>query len=194
MAMTTPATSTVRRPATAAAVVLGGAVLALVGMFVTWFELTSAGQATTYVGTDSTAGAGTAGFSVVLIIAGILLFVRSRKGLGRGWAIATIVIAAFVTFLVVYSAAAPEDSVVQFEASSVSEQFGVSEEQAKEAIRSAVKSGQLQVASGPGAWVSAVGALVALVGGILGVRALPKRGVVAAQPMSAPPPPPPPAP
>jgi hypothetical protein len=130
----------------------------------------------------------------VLIIAGILLFVRSRKGLGRGWAIATIVMAAFVTFLAVYSAAAPEDSVVQFEASSVSEQFGVSEEQAEEAIRSAVESGQLQVASGPGAWVSAVGALVALVGGILGVRALPKRGVVAAQPMSAPPPPPPPAP
>jgi hypothetical protein len=81
--------------------------------------------------------------------------------------------------------------VVQFEASSVSEQFGVSEEEAKEAIRSAVESGQLEVASGPGAWVSTIGALAALVGGILGVRALPKRQAVAGQPMAAPPPPPP---
>ena len=185
MAMTT----TVRRPATASILLLVGSVVTFAGAFLQWFDMTTPQGSSAFNGVDSTAGAATAGLGAVLIALAALQWWRSRSGNGRGWSIAAIVVGAFVAFVAFSAAIAPESSLPFFEAKTVSEQLGVSEEVAAQALQQAIDAGRIEVSGGVGGWVSAVGSVLVLAGGIIGARKL-REPVVTSSPAAVPPPPP----
>ena len=184
------AMTTVRRPSTASVLLLVGAVTTFVGAFLEWFDMTTPQGSKTFNGVDSTAGAATAGFGAVLIALAAVQWWRSRSGNGRVVSIIAIVVGAFVAFIAFYAAIAPETSLPFFEAQTVSEQLGVSEEAASQALQQAIDAGTIEVSGGVGGWVSAIGSVHVLAGGIVGARKM-RSGMVTTSPASAVPPPPP---
>jgi hypothetical protein len=184
-------TSTTSRPTTAvAALVVGGGVV-VVGAILEWFSLSSGGESESVAGTDFSVGLGVLVFGVLAALSGLLLWLRSKRGARRGWAIAGIVFAVLMLIVSGWTAFAPESALAQFAAADVSEQLGVSESAAKAAIEAAIDQGLLSASAGIGAFVSLVGSVVALIGGILGARAIRKGRMTAPVPVGAPLPPPP---
>ena len=125
----------------------------------------------------------------MLLAFGALQWWRSRSGGGRGWSIAAIVVGVFVAFIAFYAAIAPESSLPFFEAQTVSEQLGVPQDVAGQALQRAIDAGTIEVSGGVGSWVSAIGSLLVIAGGIVGARKM-RESVAPASPAAMPPPPP----
>lgn len=152
---------------------VAGAVLAIIGALMSWVTLGGTGlpEAETYKGTDSSAGLGTLGLAVIIIILAIVMWIRGRQGKGRGQAIAAFVLALIALFASAYSAFAAEDAVQQFEASDVAELYGISEAQAEAGMEIAFEQGQLEADPEVGTYVSTLGSLLMVIGSFLGMRA-----------------------
>lgn len=187
MATTAPS---VRRPTAAVGALVGGGILVVVGTLLPWFGLTASGDSDSVAGTDMSVGLGVLFFGVLLAVAGLVVWIRSARGLGRGWSIAAIVFGAFAGIIAMWSAFAPESALPSFAASDVSEQLGISETQAEGIVKAAIAQGLLGVSAKIGAFASSVGALLGIIGGILGVRSIRKPRPAMAQAAAVPPPPP----
>ena len=181
---------------TAAILTLAGGVLAAVSGFLSWVDFTVGGQTEASKGTDLNAGLLAVVGGVVLIVMGAILLGKAGRSGGRGLAITAIVISLFVLAAGAYSALAPEDSLVQFEASDVAEESNRSETEAKLLLEQGFASGQFNAEALIGAWVAAAGGLLGLVGGVMGVATARRiRGTAAvpetaaAPPADTPPPP-----
>lgn len=154
---------------TNAFVILAGSVAALVGTLLVWFELSDATSSETLKGIELSPGLGAAALAAVGIIMGVVLFVRGGKTGGKGSSVTTVVLMAFVLIIAAYSSFAPGDSLASLAAEDVGELYGISSELAEQAINDAVDSGALEVGAGIGAYLSAIGSLLALAGGIMGI-------------------------
>ena len=182
----------------AAALILGGSALAIVGVFLEWHVLSGSRGSESFNGIDTTAGIGTLGLAAVAAIFGIILLVRGARTGGRGSSITAVVLLAIALLASAYSAFAPEAAITQFEANDISETFGVSATEAKLLLEQAFANGSLQASAEIGTYVSTGGSLIGLIGGILGILFARKRrqGVATSPPAATTPyaPPPPPAP
>ena len=171
-------------------VLVGGAVAAA-SAFLDWTDFAPAdGDATTFLGTDLTAGLATLAFGAVVAIAGLFLLARGRRTGGRGASIVAIVFAALVLFAAGYSAAAPGDALAEFESSRVAEEYGISDDVAKEAIKAGLEAENIEVSALIGSWVGTGGGVLALLGGIVGVARsgrIRRQRSAAASPAVAPP-------
>ncbi|MGH2754517.1 MAG: hypothetical protein ACRDLB_08790 [Actinomycetota bacterium] len=153
-----------------AALILVGGLLSIIAGFLSWMDFSPEGDpTTTFKGTDLTAGTGTLGFGVVLLILGIVLYVRGRQSGGKGVSIAAIVFAALVLFAAGYSSVAPGDALAEFESSSVAEEYNIDEDLAKAAINAGLDEGNIEVTSQIGAWLATLAGALALAGSIMGV-------------------------
>ena len=153
-----------------ALLVIAGGVIAIVAVFLNWLEFSPEGEpSTTFKGMDLTAGAGALVFSALVLLFGIILFVRGPKTGGRAVSIAAIVMALFVLFAAGYSAASPGDALAEFESANVAEQYDIDEDLAKVAIEEGLENENIEVSALIGAWIGTAGAAIALAGSIMGV-------------------------
>ena len=126
--------------------VVGGALMAL-GSFLAWAEVSGGGTTVTAKGVDGSDGYITLGAGLVAIVAGIV-------GGGIG----------------LYDAMTAKDSVLDAAAEELAPTFGASTEQVRTALDQAIDAGQLSVKISIGLYAVIAGGVVALVGGILGLR------------------------
>jgi len=160
-----------RDQSTPAILVIAGGLIGIVAGFLDWMDFApSDGEATTFKGTDLTAGTGALGLGVALLVLGIILYVRGGRTGGKGVSIAVIVLAAFVLFAGGYSALSPGDALAEFESSSVAEEYDIDDDVAKAAIKAGIEAENIEVSALAGAWVATAAGLLAFVGGIMGVR------------------------
>jgi hypothetical protein len=154
----------------AAGVVFAGGLLALVAPFFGWVEFAPQGSsAATFQGTETTAGKGSMGFALGMLVAGMFLWLRGSKTSGKGSAIVAIVFAGFIAFAGGMSAVAPAEAVATFESSTVAEEYNIPEDVAKQAIKDAIDAGNVDVSALGGAWIAFSGGLVGIAGGIFGI-------------------------
>jgi hypothetical protein len=167
---------------------LVGGALAAGAAFLDWTDFAPQdGDATTFVGTDLTAGLATLAFGVVLVVVALFLFARGGRTGGRGASILAIVFAALVLFAAGYSAIAPGDALAEFESSRVADEYGISDEVAKEAIKTGLEAENIDVSALVGSWAGSAGGVLALLGGVVGVARsgrIRKRRAAVAAPMT----------
>lgn len=154
---------------TAGGLAIAGGLVAAISAALSWIDFTEEGASDrTFKGTDLNAGSIAVVCGIVLIIFGIILVVRGARTGGRGSAVTAIVFAAFVLGVALYTALAPADSLVAFDASDVAEANQVSESIAKAYMEQGFANGSLTADALIGPWVATAGGLIALIGGILG--------------------------
>lgn len=170
------------------------AALAGVGMvavgFLTWYELSDSSSSETIKGLDTSAGLGVLAFGVVALVAGLVLFARGPASGGKAssWVITVVSVLAFIA--AAYTAFAPEQALVSFEASSVAETYGISDNQAEAILELAIEQGDLEAKAGLGAFLALAPTLLGSIAGIQGIKNAKRRGAeaaVAAAPAAAPP-------
>ena len=144
-------------------------VTAIVAGILNWYELTTEQGTSSYKGTETTAGLGTIGFGVILLVCGIVLLVRGARG-GRASSIVAIISSLFILFCAVYSVASTGDALASFESSDVGEQFGIPDELAELQIKTAFDRGDMSAKPLTGAYVGIVPGVLGLAAGIMGVR------------------------
>ena len=145
--------------------VVGGALMAL-GSFLAWAEV-SGGQATvTAKGIDGSDGYITLVAGLVAIVAGIVM----ARGTKRVLAVLVILAGIVGGGIGLYDAVTAKDSVLDAAAEELAPSFGVSADQVRTALDQAIDAGQLSVSISIGLYLVIAGGVVALVGGILGLR------------------------
>jgi hypothetical protein len=161
---------TERRGAPTAAIVaiVGGALLA-VGSFLPWAEVSGSGASVTAKGLDGSDGYITLAAGLVAIVVGLVMLRATRR------AVAVLAILAGLVGggLAVYDAVTAKDSVLDAAAEDLAPSFGVSADQVRAALDQAIDAGQLGVSVSIGLYVVMAGGLVAIVGGVLGLRRTP---------------------
>jgi uncharacterized membrane protein (TIGR02234 family) len=175
--------------------VVGGALLAL-GSFLTWAEVSGGGTSVTAKGVDGSDGYITLVAGLVAIVAGIMM----ARGTRRVLAVLVILAGIVGGGIGLYDALTAKDSVLDAAAEELAPTFGVSAQEVRAALDQAIDAGQLSVSINIGLYVVIGGGVVAVVGGILGLRdagehVAPGRTTTPAPPASAiggPPPTPPP--
>jgi hypothetical protein len=145
--------------------VIGGGLLAL-GSFLAWAEVSGGGTSVTAKGVDGSDGYITLVAGLVAIAAGIVMTKGSRRVL------AVLVILAGIVGggIGLYDALTAKDSVLDAAAEELAPAFGVSAQQVRTVLDQAIDAGQLSVSISIGLYVVIGGGVVALVGGILGLR------------------------
>src|SRR6266508_2717839 len=146
-------------------VLLLRAILVIVSGFLAWFGLTFAGGSDDLKGFDLTMGVGAVVISAVVLILAILVIV----GVGRrALSITAIVLSAILLIIGAYAAFDPEGAITSFEAGSVADEFGITQAQAEAALEQAFANGDLSATGDIGAYVAAIGSLLALSAAIWG--------------------------
>jgi len=155
---------------TPALLTLLAGVLAIASAFPNWYTLGDSDGSLEFKGIESSAGAGTAGIGMILIITGIVLWVRGARSGGKAASVVTLVFACLALFASGYSVASPGDAIAQFEASDVAETYGLSDDEAQEIIQDAVDSGELEVSAELGAYIALVPSFLGIGAGIMGIK------------------------
>jgi hypothetical protein len=180
--------------------VIGGALLAL-GSFLAWAEVSGGGTSVTAKGVDGSDGYITLVAGLVAVVAGIVI----ATGTGRVLAAVLVILAGIVGGGIgLYDALTAKDSVLDAAAEELAPSFEASAQEVRTVLDQAIDAGQLSVSIGIGLYVVIGGGVVALAGGILGLRgsgesAVPGQGATPATPATtiagsdAPPAPMPPA-
>jgi hypothetical protein len=158
-----------KSPAFAVGGLVVGGVLMIVGPLLTWFDIEVAGgRSLALSGTDSSVGNGVLSVGVaVVVLRGDLA--RASKTGGRGWSIAALVFAISALPFATSVAFEPEAVFPAFAAESFSEEFSVSRGVAQAEIEGFIDSGEISASPGVGSYVATLGALLAVVGAILGI-------------------------
>ena len=145
--------------------VIGGALLAL-GSFLAWAEVSGGGTSVTAKGVDGSDGYITLVAGLVAVVAGVVMAKSTRRLL------AVLVILAGIVGggIGLYDALTAKDSVLDAAAEELAPAFGVSAQQVRTVLDQAIDAGQLGVSISIGLYVVIGGGVVALVGGILGLR------------------------
>lgn len=145
--------------------VVGGALLAL-GSFLTWAEVTGGGTSVTAKGVDGSDGYITLVAGLVAVVAGIMM----ARGTRRVLAVLVILAGIVGGGIGLYDALTAKDSVLDAAAEELAPTFGASAQQVRAVLDQAIDAGQLSVSISIGLYVVIGGGVVALVGGILGLR------------------------
>lgn len=145
--------------------VVGGALLAL-GSFLTWAEVTGGGTSVTAKGVDGSDGYITLFAGLVAVVAGIMM----ARGTRRVLAVLVILAGIVGGGIGLYDALTAKDSVLDAAAEELAPTFGASAQEVRAALDQAIDAGQLSVSISIGLYVVIGGGVVALVGGIVGLR------------------------
>ena len=158
---------TERRGAPIAAIVaIAGGVLLAVGSFLPWAEVSGSGESVTANGLDGSDGFITLAAGVVAVVIGIVMLRATRRAV----AVLAILAGLIGGGLAVYDAITAKDSVLDAAAEDLAPTFGVPAEQVRAALDQAIDAGQLGVSISIGLYVVMAGGLVAVLGGVLGLR------------------------
>ena len=144
---------------------VGGALLAL-GSFLTWAEVTGGGTSVTAKGVDGSDGYITLVAGLVAVVAGIMM----ARGTRRVLAVLVILAGILGGGIGLYDALTAKDSVLDAAAEELATTFGASAQEVRTVLDQAIDAGQLSVSISIGLYVVIGGGLVALAGGILGLR------------------------
>ena len=173
-----------RAPVGAILAIVGGALLAI-GSFLAWAEVSGEGTSVTAKGIDGSDGYITLAAGAVALLVGIAMTRRTKRML------AVLVILAGIVGggIGLYDALTAKDSVLDAAAEELAPTFGVSAEEVRAVLDQAIDAGQLSVSISVGLYVVIAGGLVALVGGILGLRGSAAESAAASGTFAAAPPP-----
>jgi len=154
-----------RAPVGAILAMVGGVLLA-VGSFLAWAEVSGGGTSVTAKGVDGSDGYITLAAGAVALLVGIAMTRQARRML------AVLVILAGIVGggIGLYDALTAKDSVLDAAAEELAPTFGASAEQVRLALDQAIDAGQLSVSISIGLYVVIAGGVVALIGGIVGLR------------------------
>jgi FtsH-binding integral membrane protein len=154
-----------RRPIAGILGIVGGALMAL-GSFLAWAEVSGGGTSVTAKGIDGSDGYITLGAGLVAVVVGIVMARETRRVL------AVLVILAGIVGggLGLYDALTAKDSVLDAAAEELAPAFGASVQAVRIALDQAIDAGQLSVSISIGLYIVIGGGVVALAGGILGLR------------------------
>jgi hypothetical protein len=145
--------------------VVGGALLAL-GSFLTWAEVSGGGTTVTAKGVDGSDGYITLVAGLVAVVAGIMMARGSRRVL----AVLVIIAGIVGGGIGLYDALTAKNSVLDAAAEELAPTLGASAQQVRTVLDQAIDAGQLSVSISIGLFIVIGGGVVALVGGILGLR------------------------
>jgi hypothetical protein len=145
--------------------IVGGALMA-VGSFLAWAEVSGGGTSVTAKGVDGSDGYITLGAGLVAVVLGIVM----ASGTKRVLAVLVILAGIVGGGIGLYDALTAKDSVLDAAAEELAPSFGASAELVRTALDQAIDAGQLSVTISIGLYVVIAGGIVALVGGILGLR------------------------
>jgi uncharacterized membrane protein (TIGR02234 family) len=162
--------------------VVGGALLAL-GSFLTWAEVTGGGTSVTAKGVDGSDGYITLVAGLVAVVAGIMM----ARGTRRVLAVLVILAGIVGGGIGLYDALTAKDSVLDAAAEELAPTFGASAQQVRAVLDQAIDADQLSVSISFGLYVVIGGGVVALVGGILGLRDASEHAAPGRTTMPAPP-------
>jgi len=154
-----------RAPVGAILAMVGGVLLA-VGSFLAWAEVSGGGTSVTAKGIDGSDGYITLAAGAVALLVGIAMTRQARRML------AVLVILAGIVGggIGLYDALTAKDSVLDAAAEELAPTFGASAETVRVALDQAIEAGQLSVSISIGLYVVIAGGVVALIGGIVGLR------------------------
>jgi hypothetical protein len=154
-----------RAPVGAILAMVGGVLLA-VGSFLAWAEVSGGGTSVTAKGIDGSDGYITLAAGAVALLVGIAMTRQARRML------AVLVILAGIVGggIGLYDALTAKDSVLDAAAEELAPTFGASAEEVRVALDQAIDAGQLSVSISIGLYVVIAGGIVALIGGIVGLR------------------------
>jgi uncharacterized membrane protein (TIGR02234 family) len=144
---------------------VGGALLAL-GSFLTWAEVSGGDTTVTAKGVDGSDGYITLVAGLVAVVAGIMM----ARGSGRVLAVLVILAGIVGGGIGLYDALTAKDSVLDAAAEELAPTLGASAQQVRTVLDQAIDAGQLSVSISIGLFIVIGGGVVALVGGILGLR------------------------
>jgi hypothetical protein len=144
---------------------VGGALLAL-GSFLTWAEVSGGGTTVTAKGVDGSDGYITLVAGLVAVVAGIMM----ARGSTRVVAVLVILAGIVGGGIGLYDALTAKDSVLDAAAEELAPTLGASAQQVRTVLDQAIDAGQLSVSISIGLFIVIGGGVVALAGGILGLR------------------------
>jgi hypothetical protein len=145
--------------------VLGGALMAL-GSFLAWAEVSGGGTSVSARGVDGSDGYVTLVMGLVAVVAGIVM----ARGTKRMLAVLMIIAGIVGGGIGLYDALTAKDSVLDAAAEELAPDFGASAQEVRTVLDQAIDAGQLSVSISAGLYVVIGGGVVALAGGILGLR------------------------
>lgn len=178
--------SSTRAPLGGILAIVGGALLA-VGSFLAWAEVGGGGTSVTAKGIDGSDGYLTLVAGLVALLVGIVMM----RGTKRVLAVLVILAGVVGGGIGLYDALTAKDSVLDAAAEELAPSFGASTEQVRAALDQAIDAGQISVSISIGLYAVIAGGIVALVGGIAGLRgsaSASESAAVAGTVTSAPPP------
>jgi hypothetical protein len=145
--------------------IVGGALMAL-GSFLAWAEVSGGGTSVTAKGVNGSDGYVTLVAGLVALVAGIVM----AKGTKRVLAVVVILAGIVGGGIGLYDALTAKDSVLDAAAEELAPTFGASAQQVRTVLDQAIDAGQLNISISIGLYVVIGGGVVALAGGILGLR------------------------
>jgi hypothetical protein len=161
--------------------IVGGALM-VVGSFLAWAEVSGGGTSVIAKGIDDRHGYITLVAGIVAVVAGIVM----AMGTTRVLAVLVILAGIIGGGIGLYNALTAKDSVLDAAAEELAPSFGASAQEVRTALDEVIDAGQLSVSIGVGLYVVIGGGVVALAGGILGLRsgeqAVPGQIAAAARP------------
>jgi hypothetical protein len=148
--------------------VVGGLLLAI-GSFLSWATVSGGGDSVSASGTDGSDGYITLICGVIALAIGAAWF---AKGAGKRALAILVLLAGLIGGGVgVYDAMTAKDSVLDGAAEELAPSFGVPADQVRVLLDQAIDAGQLSISLSIGLYMVIGGGLLALVGGVLGMRA-----------------------
>ena len=152
-------------PSAGIGAIVGGALLAI-GSFLPWAEVSGSGASVTAKGLDGSDGFITLAAGLVAVVTGLVMLRATRRAV----AVVAVVAGLIGGVLGVYDAVTAKDSVLDAAAEELAPTFGVSVDEVRAALDQAIDAGQLGVSISIGLYVVMAGGLVAIAGGVLGLR------------------------
>jgi len=143
----------------------GGALMAL-GSFLAWAEVSGGGTSVTAKGVDGSDGYITLVAGLVAVVAGVVI----ARGTRRVLAVLMILAGIVGGGIGLYDALTAKDNVLDAAAEELAPTFGASAQEVRTALDQAIDAGQLSVSISIGLYVVIGGGVLALAGGILGLR------------------------
>ena len=164
---------------------VGGTLMAL-GSFLAWAEVSGGGTSVTAKGVDGSDGYITLVAGLVAVVAGLVM----ARGTRRVLAVLVILAGIVGGGIGLYDALTAKDSVLDAAAEELAPSFEASAQQVRTVLDQAIDAGQLSVSIGIGLYAVISGGVVALAGGILGLRgsggpAVPGQAATPATPATA---------
>jgi hypothetical protein len=164
---------------------VGGTLMAL-GSFLAWAEVSGGGTSVTAKGVDGSDGYITLVAGLVAVVAGLVM----ARGTRRVLAVLVILAGIVGGGIGLYDALTAKDSVLDAAAEELAPSFEASAQQVRTVLDQAIDAGQLSVSIDIGLYAVIGGGVVALAGGILGLRgsggpAVPGQAATPATPATA---------